>query len=144
MVHRARAQLTEGRPRRKVPPQDHYRLMRAFADAMDSGDLAAMASMMDEDATLIGDGGGIVPSFGKPLEGARRIAQLFYASHRRFGKGVRVELAVFNGQWGLLRFIGGELESAQSYETDGERIVRIHVQRNPEKLARIRQALGYF
>ena len=34
----------------------------------------------------------------------------------------------------------GVLESAQSYETDGERITRIHVQRNPEKLARLAAA----
>ena len=54
---------------------------------------------------------------------------------------MRIELAVINGQWGVLRFIDGELESAQSYETDGERIVCIHVQRNPDKLVRIVAAL---
>jgi len=53
---------------------------------------------------------------------------------------VRVELARVNGEWALLRFIDGVLESAQSYETDGERITRIHVQRNPEKLARLAAA----
>jgi RNA polymerase sigma-70 factor (ECF subfamily) len=51
-------------------------------------------------------------------------------------------VVVLNGQWGLLRFIDGTLESAQSLETDGERIVRIHAQRNPDKLARIARALG--
>jgi hypothetical protein len=34
------------------------------------------------------------------------------------------------------------LESAQSYETEGGRIVRIHVQRNPDKLARIAAAFA--
>jgi len=34
------------------------------------------------------------------------------------------------------------LESAQTYETDGERIVRIHVQRNPDKLVRLAAAFG--
>lgn len=47
-----------------------------------------------------------------------------------------------NGQWGLLRFIDGKLESAQAYDTDGQRITRILVQRNPFKLARLAQALG--
>jgi hypothetical protein len=47
---------------------------------------------------------------------------------------------VLNDQWALLRFIEGKLESAQSIETDGERIVRIYVQRNPDKLARIAAA----
>ena len=45
-----------------------------------------------------------------------------------------------NGQGALLRYIEGKLESAMSFETDGERIVSIHVQRNPDKLARIAAA----
>ena len=50
---------------------------------------------------------------------------------------------MLNGQWGLLRFVADTLESAQSLETDGERIVRIHSQRNQDKLARIARALGH-
>ncbi|MFP3710303.1 hypothetical protein SB783_40680, partial [Paraburkholderia sp. SIMBA_009] len=67
----------------------------------------------------------------------RRIAQLFYAAALRYKSGLRVELIVLNSQAALLRFLDGALESAQTYETDGERIVRIQVQRNPDKLARI-------
>jgi len=80
-----------------------------------------------------------VPSFSS-LVGGKRLAQLFYAGKRRYGDALRVELAQVNGQWTLLRYIGGELESVQSYETDGERIVRVLVQRNPDKLARIAAA----
>lgn len=137
MVSRAKAQLREERPRYTVSPESHHRLMGSFAQAMASGDFPSMQSLLHDDAALIGDGGGKVPSFGKPLVGGRRIAQLFYATSRRFGGAVRVELALINGQWGLLRYIDDALESAQSYETDGERILRIHVQRNPDKLARL-------
>ncbi|MDN8613372.1 RNA polymerase sigma-70 factor [Variovorax ginsengisoli] len=140
IVHRAKAQLREERPRFAVSRDAHHQLMRGFAEALSRGDFAAMNGMLAENAELIGDGGGIVPSFGKPLLGGQRIAQLFYAAHLRFGSGVRVELAMINGEWALLRFIDGVLESAQSYETDGERITRIHVQRNPEKLARLAAA----
>jgi len=38
----------------------------------------------------------------------------------------------------LLRFIEGALESAQTYETDGEQHRAHSVQRNPDKLARNR------
>jgi RNA polymerase sigma-70 factor (ECF subfamily) len=76
------------------------------------------------------------------MVGGRRIAQLFYASCRRYGSEVSVKLVVLNGQWALLRFVEGKLESAQSFETDGARIVRILVQRNPDKLARIAAAHG--
>jgi RNA polymerase sigma-70 factor (ECF subfamily) len=84
-----------------------------------------------------------VPSFGKALAGAARIAQLYYAVWRCSERGEavqRLELVRLNGAWGLLRFIDGRLESAQSLQTDGERITRIHTQRNPEKLRHIAAA----
>jgi len=142
IVHRAKAQLQDERPRHVVPRVAPLRLLRGFAAAAASGRFAALQGLLAEDAQLIGDGGGIVPSFGVPLVGSRRIAQLFYATHRRFGDAVRYEVVVLNGQWGLLRFIGNTLESAQSFETDGERILTLHVQRNPDKLARMAAALG--
>ncbi|NUZ07800.1 RNA polymerase sigma-70 factor [Piscinibacter koreensis] len=140
MVSRAKAQLREARPRFAVAPDVHERVMRQFADALAAGDFAGLKALLAEDAELIGDGGGKVPSFGKVLLGGQRIAQLFHAGKLRYKGALRVELAVINGQWGLLRFIEGVLESAQSYETDGHRIVRIHVQRNPDKLVRIAEA----
>lgn len=142
IVHRARAQLKDERPRHIVSREDQLRLMRGFAEAASSGRFDELKSLLAEDAQLVGDGGGKVPSFGVPIVGDRRIAQLFYATHRRFGDAVRFEVVVLNGQWGLLRFIDGVLESAQSFVTDGQRIQRLHVQRNPDKLARIAAALG--
>ena len=142
LVHRAKTQLQDERPRYTVARETQLRLLRGFADAAVRGEFAALKSMLADDAQLIGDGGGIVPSFGVPLVGAQRIAQLYLATQLRYPGAVRFEVVVLNGQWGLLRFIDGALESAQSLETDGERIVRIHAQRNPDKLARIAQALG--
>ena len=141
LVHRARTQLQDERPRYTVPPDTQRRLLRGFADAASRGELGALKALLAEDAQLIGDGGGKVPSFGVPLLGAQRIAQLYVATHLRFRDTVRFELVRLNGQWGLLRFVDGALESAQSIETDGERIVRIHAQRNPDKLARIAAAV---
>ena len=142
LVHRAKAQLKDERPRYTVARETQLRLLRGFADAAVRGEFAALKSMLAEDAQLIGDGGGVVPSFGVPLVGAQRIAQLYYAVGLRFPGAVRYEVVVLNGQWGLLRFVADTLESAQSIETDGERIVRIQSQRNPDKLARIARALG--
>jgi RNA polymerase sigma-70 factor (ECF subfamily) len=142
LVHRAKEQLREGRPRRRVSREVHYQLLSRFVTAATQGDFASLKSLLDEDAELIGDGGGKVTSFPWPLRGGQRIAQLFYATHLRFGANVRVELAMINGEWGLLRFINGQLESAQSLEIDGDRIARIHVQRNPDKLAGLLAAMG--
>jgi RNA polymerase sigma-70 factor (ECF subfamily) len=142
LVSRAKAQLKEARPRYEVPPETHERLLRRFADAIAGQDFSVIRDLLADDAELIGDGGGKVPAFAH-LEGGQRIAQLFFATSLRHRDAVRIEIVRMNGQWGLLRFLDGVLDSAQAVETDGERVVRIHTQRNPDKLARIAAALGH-
>lgn len=139
IVHRARQQLRQARPRYNVPQDVHQRLMRRFAEAVSSGDFTTMRSMMAESAVLIGDGGGIVSSFPKPMLGGARIAQLLYAPHLRRKDQLRVVPVELNGRMGLLRYFDGTLESAMAFDTDGERIVEILVQRNPRKLQRLVQ-----
>lgn len=137
LVHRAKAQLRDERQRQPVPPDTHLRLLTRFAEASVNGDFAALKELLAEDAQLMGDGGGKVQSFPQPLLGGQRIAQLFFATALRYPHEVRFETVRINGEWGLLRYVGGALESAQTFQTDGERITLIQVQRNPDKLARM-------
>ncbi|RSZ38380.1 MULTISPECIES: RNA polymerase sigma-70 factor [unclassified Variovorax] len=139
LVHRAKLQVQEGRPRFSVPRETHERLLRAFADAAARGSLQDLKALMAEDVELIGDGGGKVQTFSKTLCGSQRLAQLYFSLWRRMGAGVRMEIVDINGEPGMLRFLDGELESAQTFEIENGRIVRIRAQRNPDKLARIAQ-----
>ena len=139
IVHRAKHQLLEDRKRYLVTREEHQDLMRRFADALSRGDFSGLKAMMAESAVLMGDGGGVVTSFPDPMVGGERIAQLLFAPTLRPSNHVRIELAPINGALGVLRYLNDELESAQSYVTDGERILRIYVQRNPEKLRLIRE-----
>lgn len=136
LVHRAGERLKEGRPRRTVSRETHLRLLGAFAEAATRGDMAAIRALLAEDAQLVSDGGGKVRAFTQVMRGGQRLAQLYYAVARRNGAAMRIEQVWVNGVPGLARFVNGALESVQSFETDGERIVSIHVQRNPDKLAR--------
>ncbi|MBP0606377.1 MULTISPECIES: RNA polymerase sigma-70 factor [Burkholderia] len=141
LVSRAKAQLRDDdRPRHIVPRETHRQLLQTFSHALAQGDFPSIQALLAEDAMLIGDGGGKVQSFPKPMVGGRRIAQLFYATWLRCGSGVEMRAVVLNGEWAMLRIIAGQLESAMAFETDGTRIVRILVQRNPDKLARIAAA----
>lgn len=145
LVHRAKAQVQDGRPRSTVMARErHPALMRRFASALTNGDLHAMRDMLADDAVLMSDGGGKVNSFPEPMVGGTRIAQLFYAPHLRKQRELHIELARVNGQWAVLRYFDDVLESVQSYETDGEKIVAVYVQRNPDKLARFMNGLGGF
>ncbi|WP_266182120.1 sigma-70 family RNA polymerase sigma factor [Dyella humicola] len=137
LVQRAKTLLREGRPVGRVPSEAHQKLMLSFAHALAQGDLAGLASMLADEAMLMDDDGGHVTALSKQIVGGRRIAELLCAGTLRQKSALRVELAMINGQYVVLRYINCELESAQCCENDGECIVRIHVQRNPKELAQL-------
>jgi hypothetical protein len=65
-----------------------------------------------------------------------RIVQLLYAPGIRNDRGMRIEIASVNSELAVLRYFSGALESVQTFATCQGRITTIHVQRNPDKLAR--------
>jgi RNA polymerase sigma-70 factor (TIGR02957 family) len=142
LVSRAKTQLRDERPRYEVSRETHRRLLQGFTLAVERGDFAGIHALLADEAMLCGDGGGKVTSFPEPMLGGKRIAQLFYASSLRFQSEVRFRLVELNGQSALLRYLDGQLESAMSFETDGMQIVRVLIQRNPDKLALIAKEHG--
>ncbi|HEX7890375.1 MAG TPA: RNA polymerase sigma-70 factor [Ramlibacter sp.] len=137
LVHRASERVQAERPRFAVSGDAHWRVVEAFARAAQGGDLVAMRGLLAEDAQLVSDGGGKVRSFDFVMHGAQRLAQLYYAVSRRHGASLHYRLVRVNGQPGLARYVGNQLESVQSFEFEGERIRAIQTQRNPDKLARV-------
>lgn len=136
LVHRAAERVQAGRPRFTPAPGSHRQLVEAFAGAAARGDLAGMRALLTEEAALVSDGGGKVRSFDFVLQGGRRLAQLYFAVARRHAGQLAYRVVRVNGQPGIARFMDGALESVHAFEFDGERIAAIHVQRNPDKLAR--------
>lgn len=141
IVHRASERVQQDRPRFAVAKDAHRRVLEKFMEAARSGQREAMKAMLADDVHLVSDGGGKVPSFGKLLHGSERIANLYYATARRLTDKVVYCLAQINGEAGLLRYVDGQLESAQAFMTDGERIVAIYSVRNPDKLRGIPQTI---
>jgi RNA polymerase sigma-70 factor (ECF subfamily) len=136
MVHRAAERVQQERVRFNVSKEAHRRVVAKFMKAAESGDRDALQALLANDVELIGDGGGKVPSILKILRGAYRIANLYWANYRRMPHIV-YRMARLNGEAGILRYVDGRLESAQAFATDSERIARIYIVRNPDKLAHI-------
>ena len=134
LVHRASERVQREQPRFDVPREAHLRVLQRFVTAARSGARDALQALLADNAELIGDGGGKVPSLGKVLQGAFRIANLFFATFRRAPDAVLYRIATVNGEPGLLRYVEGRLESAQAFVTDGEKIHTIYAIRNPDKL----------
>jgi len=134
LVHRAQEKVREAAPRRQVARDAHRALLQGFMRAATSGDRDAMKALLAPDVAFIADGGGKMPSFGRILRGAGRIAGLFWSIvHANPGK-VSYRMALVNGEPGLLRYVDGKIESAQSFVVEDGRIAAVYVVRNPDKL----------
>lgn len=136
-VHRAAERVKAGRPRFQVPAGAHLRLLEKFVLAARTGERSAIRALLDENAQAIGDGGGKVPSVPHGLLGADRVTNLYWAHSIKYGPRMDYRIATINGEPGLLRYVDGQLESAQAVVTDGARIMSIFVVRNPDKLVNI-------
>ncbi|AXV82913.1 RNA polymerase sigma-70 factor [Ralstonia solanacearum] len=137
MVHRASNRVQQERPRFDVSEDAHRHLLEAFVQAARSGQREAVRALLADDAHLVGDGGGKVPAFLHIVRDPDQITQVYTVLAPRMGDDVRYRAARVNGEPGLLRYVDGRLESAQSFVIENGRIVAIYVVRNPDKLARI-------
>lgn len=134
LVHRAEQKLKERRPAATPSRQIRLNVLQRFVQAVQAGPKEALQALLAEDATLISDGGGKVAAVLRPLWGRARIADLFDVVHRRHGASLHYEVHAINGEWGLLRFMRGQLESVLAVDLDGEQIQALYVVRNPDKL----------
>ena len=137
MVHRAQGRVQQEQPRFDIPKSQHHQLLGKFMQAAASGDRSAMKAMLADDVQLVSDGGGKVPSFGQILQGAGRIAGVFWSVEHANPGLVTYRQAYINGEPGLLRYVDGKVESAQSFIIDNDRIVAVFAIRNPDKLSSI-------
>ncbi|HEX5053254.1 MAG TPA: RNA polymerase sigma factor SigJ [Planctomycetota bacterium] len=136
---RARQHLG-GPPRRRAMPEETERLGASFFAALRDGDVAALRRVLHDDVVLRSDGGGKVAAVHYPLLGRDRVARFFdrlFLRARTFPLG-EIEVAWFNGAPGFLTRAGGVVTAAYQFDVQDGAIAAIHVQRNPDKLLRMR------
>ena len=109
-------------------------IVRNFKQAWESKDIRALLDLLDPDATAIADGGGLVGTVLRPVEGADQILRLFLAFGARTADLTIVERMV-NGQPGLVALQDGVVVTVYAFDVAGDRITHIWAVRNPEKLS---------
>jgi RNA polymerase sigma-70 factor (ECF subfamily) len=150
LVHRAKARISEGKPRFTAPPERQREIVEKFFAAVQAGDLRALESYLAEDVVLAADGGGKVPAARQPVAGAEAVARLMAGVWQ---KGVRLPEAIeggwsaalhsINGETALVLTLQNEINTVFVCSTDAaDRIAAINVIRNPDKLAYLRRALA--
>jgi RNA polymerase sigma-70 factor, ECF subfamily len=136
IAHRAREHVAARRPRMQVSRAEQERAVTRFLDAIHSGDLQRLLEVLAPDVVLVSDGGGIVPAFRRPIEGADRVAQLLSRS-AFVAPDAQVDTVVLNGAPAVRLDLHGALFTAVSLAVQGGRISRIYAVSNPHKLARL-------
>jgi RNA polymerase sigma-70 factor (ECF subfamily) len=144
IVNRARGEIAAKRPVTIASRDEHRRLLQAFSEAARKGDLAAMTTLLAEDAVLITDGGrdgvraGRVRNLVRPLTGAKKIASFVAAVDGRAWEDSREY--VLNGQPALVAFRDGRPFAALFVSIADGRIVQIFIQADVARLGRISPA----
>jgi RNA polymerase sigma-70 factor (ECF subfamily) len=121
----------------QAPPAPAARqagVVRDFKRAWQAKDIDALIGLLDPDATVIADGGGLASAALRPIEGGEQIARyLADIADRAPGDMTFLERTV-NGQPGLVGQQDGATVTVFAFEVAGDRITHIWAVRNPGKL----------
>ena len=140
LAARARAHVRAERPRFQASPEEGHRLAAAFRRATDSGDVAALAQLLAEDAVLYTDGGGKRVAALNPIYGADKILRFFEGITRKDAglSTSQLRTATVNGMAGFVVREEDGLIDTLAFEPQNGRIAAIYIVRNPEKLRHVR------
>jgi RNA polymerase sigma-70 factor, ECF subfamily len=139
LAARARTHVHSARPRFPAAADEGARLADAFRAAAASGDAAALARLLAEDAVLYTDGGGKRPAALNPIHGADKIARLLAALARKAAPAEEWRFcpARINGAPGYILAEPDGAKQTVAFDVQDGRITAVYVVRNPDKLRRI-------
>ncbi|WP_245194500.1 RNA polymerase sigma factor SigJ [Kitasatospora phosalacinea] len=127
-----RRRVRDARPP-AAPAGERAALVREFKRAWEAKDVRSLVGLLDPDATVVADGGGLAPAVLEPLSGGERIA-LAVAAFADAQPGVELLECPVNGQDGLVALVDGAVAGVLAFRTAGGRITHVWAVRNPEKL----------
>ncbi|MGW3043662.1 RNA polymerase sigma factor SigJ [Kitasatospora sp. NPDC001159] len=107
--------------------------VRRVKEAWETRDIPALVALLDPAAVMTADGGGLVGTVLRAVEGGARIAQYMIAIADR-APGLELLERSVNGTPGLVAQRGGVVMTVASFEVADGRVTRIWAVRNPEKL----------
>ncbi|MFG3532175.1 RNA polymerase sigma factor SigJ [Streptomyces sp. NPDC047917] len=108
-------------------------VVRYVKEAWEAKDITALVGILDPDAVMTADGGGLVGTVLRPVEGGALIAQYMIAIADK-APGLRLLERTVAGAPGLVAQHAGITATVAAFDVRDGRATRIWVVRNPEKL----------
>ncbi|MCX4981905.1 RNA polymerase sigma factor SigJ [Streptomyces sp. NBC_00572] len=128
----ARRRVSAARP--PEPPTGlQARVIKDFKQAWETQDIAALVGLLNPDATMVADGGGLVGATLRPIVGAGEIARYIVGIGDQV-PDMKLLVRSVNGRPGLVAQLGGATVTVAAFGLAGDRITHIWAVRNPEKL----------
>jgi RNA polymerase sigma-70 factor (ECF subfamily) len=117
-------------------PVDHSEeeaVTARFVAACETGDLAALAELLDPEVVFRADGGGVVQAPRRPVVGRDTVLKIMGSGSRRL-PNLRFVLATVNGGPGVLLYDGETLTAVVAFLISDGRVREIDLVGNPAKL----------
>jgi RNA polymerase sigma-70 factor (ECF subfamily) len=108
-------------------------IVKDFKQAWEAKDIAALVGLLDPEAMMIADGGGLVPAQLHPVEGGAQVARLLI-DIANIAQDLTMLQRTVNGQPGLVAVQNGAIVTVIAFDVFADRIKHIWAVRNPEKL----------
>jgi RNA polymerase sigma factor (sigma-70 family) len=108
-------------------------VVRDFKQAWEAKDINALIRLLDPDAVMTTDGGGVVAAALHPIEGREKLARYAFGVAGKVSDVTILERTV-NGQPGLMVQDRGVTVTVLAFTVTGGRITHIWAVRNPGKL----------
>lgn len=116
-----------------APATGQADVVKHVKEAWESKDIATLVGLLNPAAVMTADGGGLVGTVLRPVEGGPRIAQYMVAIADK-APGLELLERSVNGVPGLVARRAGVVMTVASFDVSDGRVTRIWAVRNPEKL----------
>lgn len=148
LLQRAREQLLDAHLQPPAPVTEQRAVSHAFFEALATGDLQGLITLLAEDATMSTDHGGKASAARRVLEGAENVAKFLHGlwgKRHSFPVELEVSPCFVNGAPAVVIRAGTEIFSTVALRIEAvsgtPRIVAVSIVRNPDKLVRVQAAL---
>ena len=139
LVSRARKKLVTER-RAPVVSTEQRRLLAAFLQAAQSGDVAALEALFATDVVSYSDGNGVKLAARIPVNGRSRVARFVAAFSGHFWVGKTIDWVELNGQHAVTLTENGTVTTAVTMTAGHDGIQQLMWMMNPDKLHRVSSA----
>ncbi|MCJ8008346.1 RNA polymerase sigma-70 factor [Lederbergia wuyishanensis] len=137
IFHRAKQSMVNRPKASALNFQSMKSSVEQFTNALQQGNVDKMLELLKTDSVYISDGGGKVKAALNPIYTSERIAFLFTSIMKKLPENTRMEFKVVNGYPGVVISINDYVAYVVSLEFLDDKISRIYMVANPEKLAHL-------